>query len=134
MKNKKTDRMIHPGTATILIVDDIKINVDVLVQHLKDHYTLAVALNGKDALRFARAHQPDLILLDIVMPEMDGFEVCTKLKSDPKTRDIPVIFFTARDNPQHQRQCLECGGADYIAKPFSPEAIIKKVKKHLGRG
>ncbi|MCF8092152.1 MAG: response regulator [Desulfotignum sp.] len=115
----------------ILIVDDTKTNVDVLVQTLKNDYKIGVSLNGRDAIRFARTNKPDLILLDIVMPKMDGFQVCKKLKSDPETRDIPIIFITAMDKPDQKKKCLKCGGADYITKPFVTSEIKKKIKKHI---
>jgi putative two-component system response regulator len=116
---------------TVLIVDDTKTNVDVLVQALKKEYKIGVSLNGRDALCFARANKPDLILLDIVMPEMDGFQVCKKLKSDPETRDIPVIFITAMDQPKLKTKCFTYGGVDYITKPFVNRDIKKKIKTHM---
>lgn len=118
---------------TILIVDDTKTNIDVLVQVLKADYKIGVSLNGKDAIQFARTRHPDLILLDIIMPKMDGFEVCRKLKSDSDTRDIPVIFISAVDKPDHEKKCFKCGGADYITKPFKSRDIKKKIKAHINR-
>ena len=123
--------MVTRDKRTILIVDDTKTNVDVLVQALKTDYRLGVTLNGKDALRFTKTHRPDLILLDIIMPEMDGFEVCRALKADPDTRDIPIIFITAMDNQTHRGRCFECGGVDYITKPFVPREVKKKISTHL---
>lgn len=119
---------------TILIVDDTKTNVDVLVQSLKSDYRLGVALNGKDAIRFAESHHPDLILLDIIMPGMDGFDVCRTLKAEPRTRNIPIIFITAMDNQAHRARCFECGGVDYITKPFVPQEVKKKIANHLTPG
>ena len=119
---------------TLLIVDDTKTNVDVLVQTLKADYKLGVALNGKDAIRFVSAHQPDLILLDIIMPEMDGFQVCRTLKTNPATRNIPIIFITAMDNQVHRTKCFECGGVDYITKPFVANEVKKKIHTHLNPG
>lgn len=118
---------------TVLIVDDTKTNIDVLVQVLKGDYKIGVSLNGKDAIQFARTHHPDLILLDIVMPQMDGFQVCRKLKSDPETRDIPVIFISAVDKPDHEKKWVKCGGADYITKPFKSRDIKKKINAHISR-
>ncbi len=126
--------MGNRNNRTILIVDDTKTNVDVLVQTLRTDYKLGVTLNGKDAIRFANNHGPDLILLDIIMPEMDGFEVCRALKADPKTRDIPIIFITAMDNQAHRTRCFECGGVDYITKPFMPQEVKKKINTHLPPG
>jgi CheY-like chemotaxis protein len=116
---------------TILIVDDTKTNIDVLVQTLKTDYKIGVSLNGKDAIQFAKKRHPDLILLDIIMPRMDGFEVCRKLKSDPETRDIPVVFISAMDQPGQGKKCFRCGGVDYITKPFESREIKKKIDMHL---
>lgn len=126
--------MKNTNNPTILIVDDTKTNVDVLVQTLKADYKLGVALNGKDAIRFTRTHQPDLILLDIIMPEMNGFEVCKTLKTTPATRDIPIIFITAMDNQDHRAKGFECGGVDYITKPFMANEIKQKIHTHLTPG
>jgi CheY-like chemotaxis protein len=116
---------------TVLIVDDSKINIDVLVGILKTDYKIGVSLNGNDALEFAKKHRPDLILLDIIMPRMDGFEVCRKLKSDPGTREIPVVFISGMDQPGQKQTCLNCGGADYITKPFESREIKTKIHTHL---
>jgi putative two-component system response regulator len=116
---------------TVLIVDDTKTNIDVLVQALKADYRIGVSLNGKDAIQFARTRRPDLILLDIIMPLMDGFQVCRQLKSDPETREIPVIFMSAMDKPDHKAMCFKCGGVDYITKPFVTREIKKKINAHL---
>ena len=126
--------MKKKDNSTILIVDDTKTNVDVLVQTLKSDYKLGVTLNGKDAIRFAKTQRPDLILLDIIMPEMDGFEVCKTLKADPDTRHIPIIFITAMDNQTHRNRCFECGGVDYISKPFVPNEVKEKIADHLTPG
>ncbi len=123
--------MSRSNNNTILIVDDTKTNIDVLVQILKNDYKLGVTLNGKDAIRFAKANQPDLILLDIVMPKMDGFQVCKKLKSGSKTKAIPVIFITAVDKPGYKKKCFKYGGVDYITKPFVNREVKQKVKTHL---
>ncbi len=126
--------MKNTNNPTILIVDDTKTNVDVLVQALKSEYKLGVALNGKDAIRFVNTHAPDLILLDIIMPGMDGFEVCKTLKAAPATRNIPIIFITAMDNQAHRTKCVECGGVDYITKPFMAGEVKKKILTHLTPG
>ena len=84
-----------------------------------------------DAIRFAKDHHPNLILLDIIMPQMDGFQVCWTLKSIPETRDIPIIFITAMDNQAHRKKCFECGGADYITKPFVAAEVKKKILAHM---
>ena len=126
--------MKSSNDCTILIVDDTKTNVDVLVKTLRKDYKLGVTLNGRDAIRFARTNQPDLILLDIIMPGMDGFQVCRKLKSDPITKAIPIIFITAMDKPEHKTKCFKYGGVDYITKPFVIREVKKKIKTHLTRG
>jgi putative two-component system response regulator len=115
----------------ILLVDDAKSNVDVLVNALKDTYKLGVSLNGDDALRFAKQHLPDLILLDIIMPGTDGFSVCNRLKSEPLTRDIPIIFITAMDDLTHKTKGFDVGAVDYITKPFDITEVKARVKTHL---
>jgi putative two-component system response regulator len=115
----------------ILLVDDTKSNVDVLVNALKDTYKLGVSLNGEDAVRFARQKMPDLILLDIIMPGTDGFEVCRRLKDDPLTKDIPVIFITAMDDLNHKTKGFDSGAVDYITKPFDITEVKARVRTHL---
>lgn len=123
--------MKEMSECTILLVDDTKTNIDVLVQGLKGLYKIGVALNGKDAVQFAKDKQPDLILLDIVMPEMDGFEVCNVLNATPQTRDIPIIFITAMDDLGHKTKGFELGARDYITKPFDITEVKARVKTHL---
>ena len=116
----------------ILVVDDIGQNISVANEILKSYYTIMVALNGQKALSIANSDTPpDLILLDIMMPEMDGFEVCKRLKSDPKTHDIPIIFLSSLDDTKDKVKGLELGAVDYILKPFQPEEVIARVKTHL---
>jgi putative two-component system response regulator len=115
----------------ILIVDDTKINIDVLVQTLKKDYKLGVALNGQKALDYANNNHVDLILLDILMPGMDGFEVCEILKKDEDTKNIPVIFITAMDDPMHKTKAFERGAVDYITKPFDIREVEARVYTHL---
>lgn len=115
----------------ILVVDDVKENLLVLYGILEDEYKVSIANNGINALKIAKKIIPDLILLDIMMPDMDGYEVCKKLKEDPLTSDIPVIFVTAKDQENDEVQGLELGAVDYIVKPIS-EAIVKvRIKTHL---
>lgn len=116
---------------TILLVDDTKANVAVLVQALKENYKLGVTLNGEDALRFAREKKPDLILLDIIMPGTDGFEVCRQLKKERDTADIPIIFITAMDDLTHKTKGFDAGAVDYITKPFDVTEVKARVKTHL---
>jgi diguanylate cyclase (GGDEF)-like protein len=108
----------------ILIVDDIAANVKTLNAILGDEYRITFATDWRKGLELARRLRPDIILLDVMMPEMDGYEICRRLKSDAQTRDIPVIFITALDNEADEEKGLAIGGADYIAKPFRP-AIVK---------
>ncbi|MDU0459146.1 MAG: two-component system response regulator [Geobacteraceae bacterium] len=117
---------------TVLVVDDIPDNLSLLGTILKDYYMVKVANNGEKALRIARSETPpDLILLDIMMPAMDGYEVCRQLKSDAATRDIPVIFLTARTDVEDEKYGLELGAVDYITKPISPPIVMARVKNHL---
>lgn len=115
----------------ILLVDDTKANIDILVQTLKQDYKLGVALNGPKAIEYTKSNRLDLILLDILMPEMDGFEVCQRLKENPVTRMVPIIFITAIDDPDHKRKGLEIGAVDYITKPFDISEVRARVKTHL---
>ena len=115
----------------VLLVDDIKENINILVQALKDEYKLGVALNGESALQYARSQKPDLILLDIMMPGMDGFEVSRQLRSDARTRDIPFIFITAIDQVENKTAGFELGAVDYITKPFEISEVKARVQTHL---
>jgi putative two-component system response regulator len=116
----------------VLVVDDIPENVSLLGTLLKGDYTVKVANNGEKALRIARSDTPPgLILLDIMMPGMDGYEVCRQLKAEALTRDIPVIFLTARTEGEDEKFGLELGAVDYITKPFSPAIVKARVRNHL---
>lgn len=115
----------------VLLVDDIKENINILVQALKNDYKLGFAMDGESALAYAQTKSPDLILLDIMMPGMDGFEVSRKLKSDPRTKDIPFIFITAVDDVENKAAGFELGAVDYITKPFKIIEVKARVKTHL---
>jgi sigma-B regulation protein RsbU (phosphoserine phosphatase) len=117
--------------ATILAVDDAPENLDVVKGILLDDYHIKVAVNGKVALKIAESQSPDLILLDIMMPEIDGYEVCRLLKANPATRDIPVIFLTAMGEAADEAQGFSIGAADYILKPVNPLLLKARVKTHL---
>ncbi len=118
--------------ANILIVDDIPSNLRLLSKILTEQgYDVGKALNGQLALKSAQAEPPDLILLDITMPEMDGYEVCERLKSDPQTAQIPVIFLSALDEVFNKVRAFSVGGVDYITKPFEAEEVIARVQNHL---
>ncbi|MGB0217582.1 MAG: response regulator, partial [Alteromonas oceani] len=117
--------------STILVVDDEPANLRVLKHLLAEHYTLAFAKNGPEALRVAEAQLPDLILLDVMMPGMTGFEVCQALKENVITRAIPVIFVTALSEEQDETEGFAVGGVDYITKPISPTVVKARIKTHL---
>ncbi len=116
----------------VLIVDDTPENIQVLMGTLKDQYAIVAAINGEKALKMAAADpKPDLILLDIMMPGMNGFEVCGRLKADPETRDIPVIFLSALDDTANKVKGFTAGAVDYVSKPFQPEEVQVRVNTHL---
>jgi len=116
---------------TVLIVDDTETNIDILVDTLGDDYDIAVAMDGEGALEAVEEEPPDLILLDIMMPDMDGYEVCKRLKDNPKTADIPVIFLSALTEADEKQKGLKLGAVDFLTKPFNPSVIQDKVKQHL---
>ena len=116
---------------TVLVVDDVKDNIRLLVEALKDEFSIGFALNGQAALAYAKKHRPDLVLLDIMMPEMDGFEVCRRLKADPETRDIPVLFLSALEDVKDKTVGFTVGGVDYITKPFHILEVKARVRTHL---
>ena len=115
----------------ILIVDDTEENVDILVETLGDDYEISVAMDGESALEDIRENPPDLILLDIIMPGMDGYKVCEILKQDATTREIPVIFLTAMTEEQDEARGLALGAVDYITKPFSSQLVKSRVHNQL---
>lgn len=115
----------------ILIVEDVRLNAQILVNVLKDEYELKVATNGVEALAMVKEQMPDLILLDIIMPEMDGYAVCAELQGDPNTRDIPILFLTALEGDQNEAYGLELGAIDYIRKPFNVPIVKTKIRNHL---
>jgi len=115
---------------TILIVDDTVSNLDILSE-LLENYDVIESTNGKEALEIVSDEDVDLILLDIVMPDMDGYEVCQKLKSNPKTVDTPIIFITAKTDEESIEKAYDVGGSDYIAKPFKVKELLARVKREL---
>ena len=116
---------------TVLMVDDNEVNVDILVDTLGDIYDVSVAMDGLAALEAVAENPPDLILLDVMMPEMDGYEVCEKLKANKKTRGIPVIFVTAKIEVEDEIKGFQVGAVDYITKPLSPPVVTARVETHL---
>lgn len=116
---------------TLLLVDDQVLNIQLLHQLFKEDYTVCSATSGVQALAFCARELPDLILLDVVMPVMDGHEVCTRLKSDPRTRDIPIIFVTAQNNPEEETAALRLGAVDFISKPVNASVVRARVGAQL---
>jgi CheY-like chemotaxis protein len=116
----------------ILIVDDIPKNIQMAMNILKDRgYKMFYAKSGEMALKLVLEHDFDLILLDIMMPDMNGFEVCDRLKDNHKTRKIPVIFLSGKDSSQDIEQAYECGGIDYVVKPFITIELITKANSYV---
>lgn len=127
-----TAQLAHATQKLILIVDDTPVNIGVISGALKNSFKTKIATNGEKALALASAEEkPDLILLDILMPGMDGYEVCTRLKADPATREIPVIFLTGQTSAEDETRGFEVGGVDYVHKPFSPAVVEARVRSHI---
>ncbi|MFA7572048.1 MAG: diguanylate cyclase [Sulfurimonadaceae bacterium] len=123
---------INKKKQTILIVDDMTTNLLILSDLLKDEYSIKVAKNGQKALDIVHSSdEVDIILLDIMMPDIDGYEVCRQLKSNPKTKNIPIIFVTAKDNDADEEYGLNLGAIDYITKPFNKAIVKLRIKNHL---
>jgi len=123
---------LNPSIADIMVVDDTLANVQILSSMLKKRgYKVRPALNGRLALEAADKNPPDLILLDISMPEMDGFEVCRRIKNNSSTRDIPIIFISALSETLDKITAFSLGGVDYITKPFQLEEVLARVETHL---
>ncbi len=126
-----TEVVSENSEVTVLLVDDNPQNLKVLYETLKDKgYRLLIANEGEKALDLAHRHHPEVILLDIMMPEMDGYEVCERLKADPDTADCAVVFLSALDDLQAKVKGFSLGGADYISKPFQSQEVIARVKTH----
>jgi len=123
--------MTDSSNFNVMVVDDTKTNIDILVETLGDVYDISVAMDGESALEDITENPPDLILLDIMMPGMDGYQVCEILKADEQARNIPVIFLTALSEEQDEARGLQLGAVDYITKPFSPELVKARVRNQL---
>ena len=121
----------NPERHTILLVDDLPTNNKLLDEILKIEYNILTTTKGSEAIELANIHMPDLILLDIIMPELDGYEVCKILKRAEKTKKIPIIFVSAKNEDEDETYGLELGAVDYIVKPFSPAIVKARVKTHL---
>ena len=125
---------MNPAKATrphILVVDDEPSSIEVLAESLQAHYDVSAARNGEEAVAICDRLRPDLVLLDIVMPGLDGYEVCRRLKSSPDTSAIPVIFVTARYSVGDQVKGLEAGAIDFITKPAHELIVLARVKAHV---
>jgi CheY-like chemotaxis protein len=123
--------MENQAKRKVLIVDDVKSNLLVLHSILKKDYTLLMARNGLEAIERANVYLPDLILLDVLMPEMDGYAVIAALKNSSKTCNIPAIFITGLSDPGDEEKGLALGAVDYISKPFNPEIVRQRVRSHI---
>ncbi len=108
---------------TILIVDDIPLNINILKDILQNDYNILTALSGADALSIVMSENVDLILLDVIMPGMNGYEVCKKIKAEPKTKDIPIIFISIMGEEADEALGLKLGAIDYIVKPITPSIV-----------
>lgn len=129
-----TENAIDLRGAAVLIVDDVPDNLDILCRSLdKAAYDVLVATSGAQAIDIATRAHPELILLDVMMPEMDGYEACRRLKAQESTRDIPVIFLTALTQPEQIVTGFRVGGIDYITKPFHQEEVLIRIQTHLER-
>lgn len=126
------NKAIFNRQADILIVDDSPENLDILIQLLKDsQYNIRPATSGKTALQSILYKLPDLMLIDIQMPDMDGYTLCGKIKNDDKMKNIPVIFISAHNDPNEIRKTYSAGGVDYLMKPFNHEEVLARIETHL---
>lgn len=123
--------MTETQRPTVLIADDSELNREILYEFLVDDYSVAQAANGQQALETARQRHPDIILMDLSMPIMDGITACHKLKEDPATASIPVIFVTGNNDPLDREQAKAAGAADFIIKPFDTKKLRHCIKRHL---
>ncbi len=117
--------------ANVAIIDDTPENVQVLADSLADNYGVRFALSGMEGIDLVKNVLPDLVLLDVMMPEMDGYEVCARLKNEPTTRDIPIIFVTARNDPSSESRALAAGAVDFVHKPVNRDVLLARVRTHV---
>ena len=117
--------------ATVLVVDDVSENLSFISEVIGNEYRVLAAKSGSVALAILERNEVDIILLDVVMPEMDGYEVITELKINPKSKDIPVIFLTAKSSVEDEKKGFSLGASDYISKPISPPILMARLKTHL---
>ncbi|WP_017294330.1 response regulator [Geminocystis herdmanii] len=124
--------LVNPEESIILLVDDLKQNLKLLTFILEgENYQTSFALSGKDALERLNVLKPDLILLDLMMPDMNGLEVCEKIKSNQQYKDIPIIFLTASQEEHHLVEAYNIGASDYVAKPFKKPELLNRIATHL---
>ncbi|CAK0752458.1 hypothetical protein CCP4SC76_2320013 [Gammaproteobacteria bacterium] len=124
--------MVNPAKPKILVVDDSPDNLYVMIEALRNHCTVEVALGGRQALEMAlRQPLPEAILLDVMMPDMDGFEVCRQFKNLEASRDIPVLFITILENVNEEQRALAMGAVDFIRKPINPAVLRARVLTHV---
>ena len=118
---------------TLLIVDDVQENIDILVNLLGSKYNTKVAINGESAVKIATSkYLPDLFLLDILMPDMDGFKVCKRIRAEKPKREIPIIFLTAKNDEDSIVQGFQVGSQDYVSKLFHPEELLSAIRDAFG--
>ena len=122
---------LSPHKPLLLVVDDQPSNIQTLYAIFKDECEVCMATNGADAIAFCQTRQPDMILLDVIMPDIGGYMVCQHLKNDPLTENIPVIFVTAQSDPEEEAQGFDRGGVDFITKPFHANVVKARVRTHL---
>jgi len=118
---------------TVLVVDDVASNIDILLEILDEDYDVSVAMDGESALEFIAEAAPDIVLLDIMMPGMSGYEVCERLKADDQSKHIPVIFVTGKTDAEDQHKGLALGAVDYIFKPLDPIIVKNKLKRFFSK-
>lgn len=111
----------------VLVVDDVALNIDILLDILDNDYDVSVAMDGESAIEFVEEASPDIILLDVLMPGLSGYDVCEHLKGNDKTKHIPIIFITSKTDADDQAKGLKLGAVDYIIKPFSPALIRDRI-------
>ena len=125
--------MAEDHQATVLVVDDTESNIDIAVEALGEQYEISVALDGESALEIVEEEVPDLIFLDIMMPDMDGYEVCKRLRAAEKTRSIPVVFLSAITGEEEKQKGFDLGAVDYLTKPIEPKALQDTVSRILSK-
>jgi signal transduction histidine kinase len=131
--NSKEEEMVDLSKCKVLVVDDSEASIEILLEILGPDYDIHIAMDGEAALKNVADEEPDLILLDVMMPGMSGYEVCEKLKKDPLSQNIPVIFLTSMNDSGYETKAFELGAVDYISKPFHIGVVKKRVKHQLER-